>query len=195
MQNWAFPNQACVIVPILPHQQSRHRFTKEEDEAMLKLINQFEDRELINWSRVASNMPNRTPRQCRERYLNYLAEKTKKGNWSKEEDDMIMNLYDRFGPKWAKMQSYFDGRSNIDIKNRYSALMRKNKFETFRNFNRSSESDNQQNESDFVNEQITNLSANHNNFPLLMPNNQIENFPDFYLSIIPKFNNPVYQIA
>lgn len=29
------------------------------------------------------------------------------------------------GPKWARMASYFDKRSNIDLKNRYSTLVRR----------------------------------------------------------------------
>lgn len=134
MQNWTFPNQKFNY-PILAQQQSRHRFTKEEDEAMLVLIDKFEDKNFINWNRVASQMPNRSPRQCRERYLNYLVEKTKKGDWSKEEDDLIFSLYDQIGPKWSKMTQYFRERSNIDIKNRYSTLLRRkqNSFQSKQN--------------------------------------------------------------
>lgn len=124
MQNWTFPNQELKYT-ILAQQQYRHRFTKEEDDAMLLLIDKYEDKNFINWNRVASKMPNRTPRQCRERYLNYLVEKTKKGDWSKEEDELIFTLYDKMGPKWAKMTQFFNERSNIDIKNRYSALQRR----------------------------------------------------------------------
>lgn len=103
----------------------RHRFSKDEDERLLNLVRNYETNDLINWSEVASNLENRNSRQCRERYYNYLLEKTKKGDWSKEEDDLILFLYDKFGPNWVKMSSYFNDRSNIDIKNHFSSIMRK----------------------------------------------------------------------
>lgn len=102
----------------------RRRFSKEEDDKMLMLIDKYEDKNFINWNRVASKMQNRTSRQCRERYLNYLVEKSKKGGWTQEEDELIFTLYNRMGPKWSKMTSFFDKRSNIDLKNRFSTLMR-----------------------------------------------------------------------
>ena len=140
-------------------------------------------------------MPNRTPRQCRERYLNYLLEKTKKGNWTKEEDELIMNLYEKFGPKWAKMTSYFEERSNIDIKNRYSALLRRQQYDTYKNPNKNTEISYNQIVSEIYCDQIKSLAPTQYNYQLQFHNSQIDNYPFFHLNTTPNFSNPIYQIV
>ncbi|KAK8866815.1 hypothetical protein M9Y10_009783 [Tritrichomonas musculus] len=45
--------------------------------------------------------------------------------WTKEEDDLLMNLYDEFGPKWKKMSFLINGRSENSIKNRFQSIKRK----------------------------------------------------------------------
>ena len=107
--------------------QYRHRFSKEEDEQLLELASVYANNNSIIWENVASHMKNRSPRQCRERFNNYLTKKTRKGNWTNEEDELIIYMFNIYGPKWVLIASYFDGRSNIDIKNRYAKLMRNKK--------------------------------------------------------------------
>lgn len=124
MNNW---DKSSQILTLISPQKSRHRFSKEEDERLIKIIKNYDKKKVIDWAEVAEAMPNRTSRQCRERYLNYLNEKTKKGNWTKEEDDIIIKLYEILGPKWSKMVQYLNNRSNIDIKNHFSSIVRNKK--------------------------------------------------------------------
>lgn len=70
MQNSYNQNQYMMLIS---PQKFRHRFSKEEDDKLLTIINNCECKDFINWSRVASKMEDRTPRQFRERYLNYLS--------------------------------------------------------------------------------------------------------------------------
>ena len=48
----------------------RAKFTKEEDEMLKNLVENFGDN---NWQVISSKMPGRNSRQCRERWQNYLS--------------------------------------------------------------------------------------------------------------------------
>ena len=41
----------------------------------------------------------RTAKQCRDRWKNYLRGGIKKGGWSKDEEELIKDMYNTFGPK------------------------------------------------------------------------------------------------
>ena len=49
-------------------------------------------------------MENRTGKQCRERYFNHLQPNIKKGNWSDEEDNIIIQLI--FHLKIIRLSAY-----------------------------------------------------------------------------------------
>lgn len=70
----------------------------------------------------------RNARQCRDRWVNYLAPNIKKNEWSEEEDFVIIFNYQNFGTKWAKIATLLQGRSENHIKNRWHSFL-KRKFE------------------------------------------------------------------
>lgn len=43
----------------------------------------------VKWSVVASRLPGRIGKQCRERWFNHLDPSIKKGEWSPEEDRIV----------------------------------------------------------------------------------------------------------
>lgn len=97
---------------------SRHKkFTEEEDEMLKRIVFTFGAK---NWRLIASLMPGRTPRQCRDRYSNYLAPGFIHSEWSKEEDKLLAEKYAEIGPKWTQLRQYFPFRTANDIKNRYN---------------------------------------------------------------------------
>ncbi|KAK8867193.1 Myb- protein B [Tritrichomonas musculus] len=101
----------------------RSHFTKEEDEKIKELVNTFGTK---NWSIIASLLEGRTAKQCRDRYSNYLIPGYFQGEWSNEEDKLLLKLYKKFGSKWSIIQTYFPIRSSNSIKNRWHYFLRKN---------------------------------------------------------------------
>lgn len=45
---------------------------------------------------------NRTAKQCRERWHNYLRGGIQKGKWQPEEEDIIRDLYQTFGSRYVR---------------------------------------------------------------------------------------------
>ncbi len=78
-----------------------------------------------NWNKCANNIPGRTGKQCREHWNNSLNSEIQKGNWSFEEDYLIMKFYKNFNGSWKKMIPIFKSRTENSIKNRFFSQIRK----------------------------------------------------------------------
>jgi hypothetical protein len=81
-----------------------------------------------NWAKIALLLHNRDSRQCKERWTHFLAPEILKSEWTKEEDSLLEEKIREYGNKWKLLQSFFPGRSETNIKNRYRLILRhKNK--------------------------------------------------------------------
>ena len=106
--------------PPIP-KETRHKFTPEEDDLLIKLVQKYG---ACHWKSIAKNMVNRSARQCRDRYANYLSHPNVMPNWTDEEDQKLLSLYHEFGPVWVKMPDYFNGRTAANIRNRFLKIQR-----------------------------------------------------------------------
>jgi hypothetical protein len=97
----------------------RRVFSVEEDAALGRLIQQYG---CADFKLLASHMPERTPRQLRERFRNYLSPAVHHGPWSRWEDAQLIMRYSDFGPKWSKICTFLPFRSEVDVKNRWTSL-------------------------------------------------------------------------
>lgn len=97
----------------------RTKFTKYEDVKLRRIVASMPK---PDWKLVGSLMGNRTARQCRERYNNYLAPTVNNEPWTKEEEELLLEKYEELGPQWSKMTQFFDNRASVSIKNHYAKM-------------------------------------------------------------------------
>lgn len=109
-------------LPYEKHKEQRIIFTKAEDEKLIKLVERSGKRP--NWKSISAIMKTRSPRQCRERYRNYLNPNIEHSEWTKEEDQIILNQYAILGNQWKKISESLPGRTGNSIRNRYHSLAR-----------------------------------------------------------------------
>ena len=102
--------------------RARNKFTKSEDIVLLNLVNELGTRD---WDVIASRMPNRNPRQCRERYLNYLSPNLSHEPWTPEEDKLLEQKLKEYGAKWVSISKFFKNRTDTMLKNRWLVLSRR----------------------------------------------------------------------
>jgi hypothetical protein len=78
------------------------------------------------WAKIASYLPGRHGKQCRERYVNHLNPELKKGEWTDDEEAVLVALRQIHGNRWANISKALPGRSDNDVKNHwYSTVKRK----------------------------------------------------------------------
>ena len=67
-------------------------------------------------------MKGRNPRQCKERFNTYLHPSIKIGDWTYEEDEIILRLVNQIGRKWVQISRKIPNRTDTAVKNRYHIL-------------------------------------------------------------------------
>jgi hypothetical protein len=102
-------------------------FTPHEDAALMSLMGREAD---VDWEAVANKMEGRSARQCRERWVNYLAPTIRNDSWTEDENRLLVDKINELGHCWAKIGHFFNGRSQNDVKNRwYSHLKFRSTFD------------------------------------------------------------------
>jgi hypothetical protein len=102
-----------------PHKRKRNSFTPDEDDLLRELVMKHGEN---NWRRIASKIPKRDRRQCRERWFNYLTPLVINGPWTTEEENLLRTKVTECGRKWKAMQPFFVGRTDINIKNHWKQM-------------------------------------------------------------------------
>lgn len=105
--------------------RERHPFTPEEDKKLRELVTRFGEK---NWSLISGLMMNRTVRQCRDRWTNSLCANVVKGEWTAEEDSLLLQLFKEYGSRWKSMEKFFPGRAQYDIRNHCKSILRQKMY-------------------------------------------------------------------
>lgn len=101
-------------------------FSKEEDSNIIQAINKYGDK---NWNIIASFVPGRTQRQCRERWYKFLCPTINHSNWTQQEDQLLLQKVIEYGQRWSFLCRFFKNRIDVNLKARYAIHKRKLKRE------------------------------------------------------------------
>ncbi|KAL6838859.1 hypothetical protein ACP4OV_031295 [Aristida adscensionis] len=100
-------------------------WTEEEDRALVEHI-QRHGGHVGSWRHLpkAAGL-NRCGKSCRLRWTNYLRPDIKRGNFTDDEERLILRLHADLGNKWSTIATYLEGRTDNEIKNYWNTHIRK----------------------------------------------------------------------
>ena len=101
---------------------SRDQFSLDEDIKLAQFVIKYGEEQ---WEYIASLMLTKNARQCKERWHYYLSPTVNNKPYTSEEDQLLIDLHKKYGSKWRIISAYFQGRTNISLRNRMSLLQRK----------------------------------------------------------------------
>ncbi|KAH7692594.1 myb proto-oncogene protein plant protein [Dioscorea alata] len=98
-------------------------WTKEEDERLIAHIKVHGEGCWRSLPKAAGLQ--RCGKSCRLRWINYLRPDLKRGNFSDNEDELIIKLHSLLGNKWSLIAGRLPGRTDNEIKNYWNTHIRR----------------------------------------------------------------------
>ncbi|XP_074560972.1 uncharacterized protein LOC141817204 [Curcuma longa] len=98
-------------------------WSPEEDEKLIEHITKYGHG---CWSSVPKLAGlQRCGKSCRLRWINYLRPDLKRGTFSQQEEDLIVQLHAVLGNRWSKIAAHLPGRTDNEIKNLWNSCIKK----------------------------------------------------------------------
>lgn len=92
------------------------KWTKHEDSLLKSLVEQYGEK----WDLISKQIPDRSDVQCQQRWTKVVNPELIKGPWTKEEDDKVVELVERYGPKkWTLIARHLKGRIGKQCRERW----------------------------------------------------------------------------
>lgn len=76
-----------------------------------------------DWAVIASHFSDRSDVQCQQRWHKVVNPELVKGSWSKEEDEKVVELVKKYGPKrWTVIAKHLKGTLSFIIEQKINLL-------------------------------------------------------------------------
>jgi len=98
-------------------------WTKEEDDRLIAYIKANGEGCWRSLPKAAGLL--RCGKSCRLRWINYLRPDLKRGNFTEEEDELIIKLHSLLGNKWSLIAGRLPGRTDNEIKNYWNTHIKR----------------------------------------------------------------------
>ena len=132
LSNCPFPVKKARTTPLISRGGIKSKpWTHEEDSKLFELVNEHG---LKQWSSIANTLNSvfgnmRKGKHCRERWYNNLNPEINRGEWSYEEDILLLTQQKTIGNKWSTISKMLTGRTENSVKNRWNSLIKNSKQE------------------------------------------------------------------
>ena len=108
----------------------RKPWTKEEDSKLVELVQADYkhpiDLDQVDWDSISEKISpdgSRKGKDCRKRWTNSLDPSLRKGKWTKEEDEALIEAYKKHGASWLKVSLEISGRTDDQCAKRYMEVL------------------------------------------------------------------------
>ncbi|XP_043273213.1 snRNA-activating protein complex subunit 4 [Venturia canescens] len=103
--------------------QSDVTWNKKEDEWLCRCVEKFKIGNYIPWGIVSRYMHGKTKAQIYYRYMNNTNPNLKKGRFTREEDEKLVEAVKKYGENWGQISHHcFSNRSGVQLNDHYQTL-------------------------------------------------------------------------
>ncbi|KAJ8925566.1 hypothetical protein NQ315_009406 [Exocentrus adspersus] len=95
---------------------NKGRWSKEEDARLKQLVEEYNEK----WDIISEHFPDRSDVQCQQRWTKVVNPELVKGPWTKEEDEKVIELVNKYGAKkWTLIARHLKGRIGKQCRERW----------------------------------------------------------------------------